>query len=216
MAWEKNMKLLVSAILISLIPLSAPCASLRHEMSREVLAELNLARQHPSQYAKYLKGYRLSFRGKAYVLPGTDTLVDTREGVKAVDEAIRFLARQKPIPPLAWSDGLMEAAQELAADEGESGTVGHRGRSSGGPRERIERHGEWRGEIGENIYYGPGDARQVVISLIVDDGVPDRGHRKNIFKGKFGKAGVACGNHPGFQTICVIDFAQDFLGNQGN
>jgi uncharacterized protein YkwD len=209
-------KLLVSAIIISLIPQSAPCASLHQEMSREVLSELNLARQNPGQYAEYLKGYRRSFRGKSYAMPGSNATVDTREGTRAVVEAIRFLARQKPLPPLAWSDGLREAAQELAAEEGESGTVGHFGRSSGGPRERIERHGEWRGEIGENIYYGPGDARHAVISLIVDDGVPNRGHRKSIFKGKFGKAGVACGPHPGFQTICVMDFAQDFQGNQCN
>jgi uncharacterized protein YkwD len=181
-------------------------------MAKEVLAEINLARQNPKRYADHLREFRKWFHGKSYRLPGTGARVDTREGGRAVDEAIRFLTRQRPLPPLYWEEGLREAADDLAMEEGLTGAVGHRGESTGGPRERIESHGEWRGTIGENIFYGPGDARQVVISLIVDDGVPDRGHRKNIFSPKFAKAGVACGPHPDFRTVCVIDFAGDFQG----
>ncbi len=66
---------------------------------------------------------------------------------------------------------------------------------------------EWTGSIGENISYGPDDGREVVLQLIIDDGVPDRGHRANIFSPGFRLAGVVCGPHPKFRTICVIDFA---------
>jgi uncharacterized protein YkwD len=179
-------------------------------LARQTLVEINLARKNPPLYANYLREFRRQFRGSSYILPGTETLVSTGEGVKGVDEAIRFLLRQKPLPPLAWSAGLAAAAAELAEEEGESGAVGHLGRTSGGPKVRIERHGKWQGSIGENIFYGPADSRQVVMNLIIDDGVPDRGHRKNIFSRAFARAGAACGPHPGFGTVCVIDFAGEF------
>jgi len=48
--------------------------------------------------------------------------------------------------------------------------------------DRIERYGEWQGTIGENIDYGGAkEAKQVLLHLMVDDGVSSRGHRKNIF-----------------------------------
>jgi uncharacterized protein YkwD len=40
----------------------------------------------------------------------------------------------------------------------------------------------------------------------VDDGVPSRGHRKNIYDAQFLVIGVATGKHPGIRTICVMDF----------
>ncbi|HEY6837140.1 MAG TPA: CAP domain-containing protein, partial [Geobacteraceae bacterium] len=129
------------------------------------------------------------------------------EGRGAVDEAIRYLSRQKPLPPLSWSDGLAEAAAELVAEQGRSGATGHVGRRSRGVQERIERHGRWERQIGENIAYGPKSARDIVMELIIDDGVKGRGHRKTIYTGGFATAGAACGPHPRFETMCVIDFA---------
>jgi uncharacterized protein YkwD len=72
---------------------------------------------------------------------------------------------------------------------------------------RVSRQVEWTGSIGENISYGTNDGRDVVIQLIVDDGVPGRGHRVNIFSPDFRLAGVACGPHPTIRTVCVINFA---------
>ena len=178
--------------------------------AKEVLAEINLARTNPQAYAAFLREFRRQFKGKSYRLDSR-TLVQTVEGVKAVDEAIRFLSRKKPLPPLGWSDGLAAAAAELADEQASSGAIGHNGQS-GGMRKRIERQGEWQVEIGENIGYGPDDARLMVMQLIIDDGVPDRGHRKNTFLKAFGKAGVACAPHPRFGNMCVIDFAGGFRG----
>ncbi|MGB9081640.1 MAG: CAP domain-containing protein [Desulfuromonadaceae bacterium] len=189
---------------------AAPAAALDQSLATQTLAEINLARTGPRAYASFLREFRRQFRGKYYLQPGSTVRIQTGEGVKAVDEAIRFLSRVKPLPPLVWSDGLAAAAAELAEEQGGSGATGHNGRESHGMRERIERHGKWEGQIGENIGYGPEGARSLVMQLIIDDGVPGRGHRINTFITGYKTAGVACGSHPRFGSMCVIDFAGGF------
>lgn len=176
---------------------------------RKVLAEINLARGNPPRYAAYLRHLRRGARGTVYKIPGSSLPVQSSEGTAALDEAIRFLERQKPLPPLSWSPGLAAAADELAREQATAGTVGHQG-SCGGMRERIERHGSWKGRIAENIAYGPGDHRGMVLQLIINDGVPDRGHRRNLFRRSFAVAGISCAPHPCFGTLCVMDFAGSF------
>jgi len=200
-------KLAIFCILAAFLP--ATSAFAETELAEQTLNEINLARTNPHGYAEYLREFLCQFQGMSYYHQGT--MVRTSEGAKGVNEAIRYLLHQKPLPPLDWSKGLAASAEELVDDEGISGAVGHSGNLCGGPAKRIERHGEWRGMFGENIFYGSGEARLVVMSLIIDDGVPNRGHRKNIFTRKFGKAGVACGPHPRFNQMCVIDFAGEFI-----
>jgi uncharacterized protein YkwD len=203
---------LTTGVLLTLI---SSAFALDQSLSKQVLAEINLARTQPRSYAGFLREFRTQFRGTYYVLPGSTTRVQTSEGVKAVDEAISLLARVKPLPPMAWSAGLGAAAAELAEDQGRSGDTGHIGRQSRGMRERIERHGVWIGRIGENIGYGPEDARGVVMQLIIDDGIPGRGHRTNNFSTAYTTAGVACGSHPRYRSMCVIDFAGGFREKAG-
>ena len=63
---------------------------------------------------------------------------------------------------------------------------------------------------GEDVAYGAHTAEQIVYNLVVDDGVRDRGHRRNIMQTMFSQAGVSVGNHPVYGTMCVIDFAGNF------
>jgi len=64
--------------------------------------------------------------------------------------------------------------------------------------------------LGENLSYGPSTAREIVIQLLVDDGVAGRGHRKNIFDNRFRVAGAAVGPHATFGAMCAIEFAAAF------
>ena len=63
---------------------------------------------------------------------------------------------------------------------------GHNGTDGSSMSDRIERYGQWEGTIGENIDYG-GDkeGKDVLLNLMVDDGVSTRGHRNNIFNPEF-------------------------------
>jgi uncharacterized protein YkwD len=196
--------------ILILILMAATPVFAQSSLERGVLDELNLARTKPSVYAGLLKEYRGLYRGKSILFSGSNVSIHTAEGVSAVDEAVRFLAGQKPMSSLGSSRGLAEAAADLADEQGNSGATGHNGRESGSMIQRIERHGQWQVEIGEDISYGYEDPRLVVMQLIIDDGVGGRGHRKNIFNPVFRVAGVACGPHAGYGAMCVIDFAGGF------
>ena len=174
-----------------------------------VVREMNFARQHPEIYAGYLEELRGHFQAKILVLPGK-TMMRTREGVGAVDDAIRFLRRTRPLGPLAFSDGIAMAAAEHVAEQA-GGGFGHLGSGRSDPGERMNRHGIWSGRWGENISYGKSTARDIVIALIVDDGLRGRKHRKNIFNPDFNVAGAAVGPHTRYRTICSIDFAGGYV-----
>ena len=66
----------------------------------------------------------------------------------------------------------------------------------------------------ENIAYGCHTAREIVLALIVDDGVRGRGHRKNIFNPTYNMAGAAYGSHARFGSVCSIDFASGYAENR--
>lgn len=131
----------------------------------------------------------------------------TREGTAAVDEAIGFLERQTPLPPLRGSPALDQAAADHADDQARSGAVAHTGGDGSSPSDRMRRYGRW-SATGEAIAYGPNRAEDVILQLIVDDGVPDRGHRRILFNPVYELIGVACAPHPVWREVCVLDFAR--------
>ena len=93
------------------------------QVEDEVLHEMNRARTQPELYAKELRDYwdRVTFRGTIYQLPRDQTHYITHEGRSAVDEAIAFIERQRPIPPLRHSGAHALAARDLAASQGPKG-----------------------------------------------------------------------------------------------
>lgn len=176
-------------------------------LAREVLDEMNRLRTDPRAYIPVLEDYRAQFQGDQVVRPGRVT-IQTREGTAAVDEAIRFLRRQPAVAPLR-PDALLElTARDHVADQGPTGFVGHYGSDGRDFTARIARRG---GDPygGENVSYGYDTAREVVIQLLVDDNVHDRGHRVNLFRPDYVRAGVGCGPHAVFYYMCVIDYGYE-------
>lgn len=178
-------------------------------LETDVLRETNRARQDPRGYADLLEQQLRHFDGTLLRIPG-ETPIRTREGARAVREAIRVLRGLKPIAPLVHAPGLSRAAREHVRDQGRRGATGHTGSDGSSAADRVSRQGRWDVSLGENIAYGPRTGRDVVIGLIVDDGVPDRGHRLTIFDPTLRVAGAACGEHRTYGMMCVMEYAGAF------
>ena len=176
-------------------------------LEAEVLAEINRVRTHPEWYAERLRAFRVFYHGGVVRVPGDEVGVRTHEGVAALDEAIADVERRRPLQPLVLDRHLRASAATLAREEGPTGVVGHVGPDGLTPGQRMHDAGVWAGISEENISFGQANAAAVVRQLIIDDGVPDRGHRSSIFEPGLTAAGVSCGPHVVYGWMCVIDVA---------
>ena len=195
-----------SLVLVTPILLSKPAFAGEECVSgNAVIREMNLARQNPALYASYIEELRSHFDGRFLVLPG-HTRLCTKEGVGALDDAVHFLRSVRPLPALTLSPGMCRGAADHCADQ-MNGAMGHDGSDRSNPGARMSRYGAWSSSWGENISYGKITARDIVIALIIDDGLPARKHRQNIFNPNFNYAGAAYGAHARYRSVCSIDFA---------
>jgi len=188
----------------ALVPASA--------FERAVVQEMSDARVRPRAYAKFLREYRGYFEGTLWKRPGR-TPMRTEEGLAALDEAIAFLEAAQPVGPLRFSEGLALAARRHAEDLGPRGGLEHVGSDGARLSGRVNRLGTWQGTIAENIGTLEEDPRQVVIQLLVDDGVRERGHRHNLFNPDLHQAGAGSAPHRDYRIVTVIDYATGFVLN---
>ena len=178
------------------------------EVEKEVISEHNQVRQEPKSYIPLMENWLEQMDKKGRVLIHSNTYLRTAEGKKAVKEAIAFLNKQPALPPLEWSNGLAKAAKDHAESQ-RRGATGHKGSDGSKPMERGQRYGNPEG-YAENIAYGETTAQRIVMSLIIDDGVPKRGHRTNIFYPELRFAGAGCSEHDHYGSVCVINYAFNY------
>jgi hypothetical protein len=153
-----------------------------------VLAEINRVRADPPSYARELRGALVA-----------------QEDPGAVADAIRDLSLARPLPALAPDPALAAAARAYVAHQGPTGAVGHG--PPGSLRRRLREAGVVAKVEGESISYGERSVRGVVRQLVIDSGVPDRAHRKLLLDRSFDAAGVGCGAHATYGSMCVIELA---------
>ena len=164
---------------------------------------MNKARTNPSLYAElYITPRIKKFDGKVY----NGTLM-TNEGVAVVNECISYMKKAKTLPVLNPEKGLSLAAQQHSSTQGETNQTGHTGVDGSTPFTRIEKYGTYK-TAGENISYGAMSGRDIVVQLLIDDGVSSRGHRKNIMNKDFSSSGVGfTKKHKTYGSVCVITYA---------
>jgi uncharacterized protein YkwD len=195
---------------IALTTATAKNTGFMSQMEQDILDEMNLARADPQKYAGFVEGFKKYYDGNRLVIPGRKKALVTNEGVPAVDEAINFLRNQKTLPPLDVAKGLCLAAKDHANDLAAKGLSGHQGSDGSLPNTRVDRYGDWEGSIGETVVYEINPARQIVILLIIDDGTPNRGHRRNIFDPNYKVAGVSVVESQTNGARCVVDYVGSF------
>ena len=124
------------------------------------------------------------------------------ESGKYVKSLFRELKKTSGLLPLVPEKDLTAVAQGHANKTGKSGRTGHQDFNK-----RFEPlMGNPYDHVGENCSYGYEQAIDIVISLLIDKGVSDLGHRKNILSTHFNSVGVAIRPHKNYRVNCVTDF----------
>ena len=164
------------------------------DFEKDIILYHNLVRLYPK---KYLELEILNWREDIYP---KDTIRfdfiwdETNLNSGYYKSLIKTLKKQEKLSKLEFDRQLYKDALCLAEEQGKNGKVGHK-------RYRCKKINYW-----ENCDYGQYNGRDVVNSLLIDEGVKDLGHRKNILNPKISIIGGAVSYHPKYETVIVIDY----------
>ena len=184
-------------------------------VEKDVILEMNKVRTDPKKYAAlYIEPRLKYYSGKNYSVPGQITVV-SQEGAAAVNGCVTALNRANSVGILTPEKGMSLAAKDHVSDQSKTGQTGHNGSDRSTPESRMKRYGKFSGSwtLGENIAYGETSGRNIVCGLLIDDGVPNRGHRTNIMNKAFTQTGAAYGTHTQYRTSCTITYGNGYASN---
>lgn len=153
---------------------NAPQPAAASYMKSEELAmidEVNLVRSNPAGYIPYIEEYKAKIqRGEGF-------------GSAAVcDELIAELRNTPALSVLKPRECLYRAARNHGEDQRPTGSVDHVGTDNSYPWDRVLRGCPELTDGNENLVGGPSTVRESVIILLIDDGIPNRGHRKTMLQ----------------------------------
>jgi len=114
------------------------------------------------------------------------------------------LKKTSGLVPFEVEEDLTVVAQGHADLSGRTGHTGHKDFNERFAPLRGNPYTAW----AENCSYGYKDAVEIVISLLIDEGVKGVGHRNNMLNPSFNAVGVAIYPHKKYRTNCVIDFGE--------
>ncbi len=159
-----------------------------HEEEKKVILFMNMARHDGPLFAEtFLTAYML------------ENQLKKNNYTRSLEKDLKKIAGLAPLIP---EQDLTAVAQGHAQKSGEKGTTGH-----SGFKKRFEPlMGRPYSHVGENCSYGYAQAIDIVISLLIDEGVKELGHRQNILAPDFNSIGIAIRPHKSYRTNCVMDF----------
>ena len=161
-----------------------------NEEEKKVVFYMNIARCYPKYFLDSLFLPYAKERGIATKTMYYTTLVKT-------------LRSMQPVQALVFRADLYPYTLAHAQDMGKSGKMGHDSSKGVSFEKRLEK---FDGYTGENCQYGYADALDIVMDLILDEGIPSMGHRDNILMKEFTHTAVSIQPHKTYGVNCVIDF----------
>lgn len=134
-------------------------------------------------------------------------LAGTGEDNRFTRSLVTDLEKVANLTMLNTCTGLFQSARAHALDMGRTGEIGHD--STDGTRcfDRVRKYYNKSVAMAENCSYGYADAMDILMQLLVDEGVPSLGHRKNILSPAYQLVGLSIQRHKTYQWNCVMDFA---------
>ena len=176
-------------------------------IQKDLFIELNNLRKSPKSYIPLIEA-EMKLLKKNNILKKNDSnlQIQTIEGKDAYLDAIKFLEHQQPVPALNEESRLSSAAMDLVKDLGERGIVSHQDQYGQFVSERIEKYCEWDYSASEVIEVSSKNPQDILISLLVDDGLRNRPDRNTLFSQKYNFVGINCGPHTEYEIVTVMVF----------
>lgn len=165
---------------------------------------INMVRTTPKFYADRLQSQRDQFHGDIFRTESKE--IRTLEGVKPCDELINELVFMRPIRPLKWSFSLHVVADDQAQYLGNTGLASHLGPDNRKLPDRVAPYAVINGRVNEVIELGSYNSSDILMDLLVDDGLISRKRRKALLDPNYEYVGIAWSMHKtyGFCTVIVL------------
>ncbi|MEZ5425197.1 MAG: CAP domain-containing protein [Pyrinomonadaceae bacterium] len=179
-----------------------------------ILDEINGIRTDSRNYITFLEGLRDGMKEKVVFFPDGKMLL-SQEGAPAYNDAISFLRTAPKLEPFKISAGLSKVADLQLTDLKENIQLSHYGKDGSDLEQRLFKIGAPGPEQAENISYFSETPNNIILSMILDEGLPRRPHRLNLFSSKFKEIGIAYGISKDGVALCVIVFNDKFIEKTG-
>lgn len=151
---------------------------------RSIVKYCNLARLYPQKFSRLeVQNYN-----------GAAENPEQYKGSENKQSLIRDLKASKAKGALLPDSALERMADCFQLELAASGKTGH------------DRKNCTEDYLAENCSFGKSTAKDIVMQLLIDEGIASLGHRKNILNEKYTKLGVAFGDHKKYRKCAVMDF----------
>jgi hypothetical protein len=173
------------------------------EEEKDLFLLINIFRQYPKYLGNNLDRFCKVFcTDEGYYIPSF-------VGGEYYEELKSYLLSLKSLPMFIPDISLFNSSKDHAIDAGTNGFTGHVSSNGDNVVTRVLKYNKKYNYIGECCDYGYKCAPNILIHLLVDDGVVSRGHRLAILdNGKYGYniIGISIQPHKVWKWNTVIDF----------
>jgi len=165
---------------------------------RQMIKELNFVRKYPQVYAGIVANYLIEQRNSMEMQDD-----ELRVGL----ELIEVLRSAPPLSVLQPKECVYDASKSHGMYQAKTGKIGHAGFNSLYPEGRLKLTCGKLAGGGENLVAGLETVRSSLLSLLIDFGISDRGHRHNILNPEWKYVGCHKANKVGeFEHSWVQNF----------